>query len=952
MPQQDRTKQRRERAVENTKKRREEALKKKQQPPARATQPQQPQQPARQPTVILPDYTDRAKKLGELIALYLKGSWGWNEGMQMARQYAPNGTTEAELRAAVLHAAKVQGNTGNLAVRALVQPEVLDPRVNISDLPKQSALQNVARGLQAPQRVVTAYATQLAGKKNPRGQYGKESGGKPFPAPQSFAESYASDPTFGSALELAFPDTPRWFRVLLGGALDFVLDPLNLLGAKALGVSKLDDLARGTRAEKILTKPISLIPQPVKNVTGAVGTRVMHPTAAKQVAKQAPKGEKIKSLRELGKVLDDVPVYSFARNVGGDMQTARKVLDDIIQRANEQGIKINRSHNILDFDKYLDEMKQTPKLQFNQSGQLVGTASYSNAIDNILQQDLNNLSLIEAQLRGVNSKAAKELADEVARLQKEITKQSDEWYRLAELVDGRLNQMIFEANKSGNINIFKNDALFDGMWEGARAVYRREIVPRENLINKAIDVWKRTKTIWNPATHTRNFFQNFIYRYITGDVDATDLALLPLAAQDITRLRRFVDDVYKMLGDDNITMQRFQQVVDELVKKYPDLPDLVYTLSFERNLPSLQTRLRQAISGQGSIYLGSDPWKEMAYSITKPADKEQLLRQALTQIMPYYEDTIRAGRLPQETGIPVSQLPRNLWDVLLFLPRRAREIAREAKQNKRSALGAVLERAYQGEDVIPALLMEAVRKRKAIKAQSTAPIIGRTFRMDYSSIPERIGQVNIAALPFFSYQYLAMKGLQQALRRNPERIYNIIVKPIERSTRVTQADDEQGVSQAPRFGFKEREMFPASPTRGIPYSSILPIDPQFAEPFLSLSGWVSRSPLTAIARPFVENRDDSVKLAEQLMKEFTPATFQHLAYAIFGEPQRGIQPVLQHTRGERLLRALGINIQPIDQMRIARQQQRQAEQQRNQPLYEDPATITGIVRRVLRYFGW
>jgi len=147
-------------------------------------------------------------------------------------------------------------------------------------------------------------------------------------------------------------------------------------------------------------------------------------------------------------------------------------------------------------------------------------------------------------------------------------------------------------------------------------------------------------------------------------------------------------------------------------------------------------------------------------------------------------------------------------------------------------------------------------------------------------------------------------------------------------------------------------MFPTSPTRGIPYSSILPIDPQFAEPLFSLSGWVSRSPLTAIARPFVENRDDTVRLVDQLVKEFTPATFQHLAYAILGEPQRGIQPVLQHSRGERLLRALGINIQPIDQMRIARQQQRQAEQQRNQPLYEDPATITGIVQRILRSFGW
>ena len=88
------------------------------------------------------------------------------------------------------------------------------------------------------------------------------------------------------------------------------------------------------------------------------------------------------------------------------------------------------------------------------------------------------------------------------------------------------------------------------------------------------------------------------------------------------------------------------------------------------------------------------------------------------------------------------------------------------------------------------------------------------------------------------------------------------------------------------------------------------------------------------------------------MKEFTPATFQHLAYAILGEPQRGLKPSLQHTRTERIMRALGINIQPIDQMRIARQQQREAERKRNEPLYDDPATITGIVQRILRSFGW
>jgi hypothetical protein len=77
MPQQDTTKQRREQAIKKTKQRREQLLqpKQQQQQPARDTQPnnRNRNQPARQPTVILPDYTERAKKLGELIALYLKG---------------------------------------------------------------------------------------------------------------------------------------------------------------------------------------------------------------------------------------------------------------------------------------------------------------------------------------------------------------------------------------------------------------------------------------------------------------------------------------------------------------------------------------------------------------------------------------------------------------------------------------------------------------------------------------------------------------------------------------------------------------------------------------------------------------------------------------------------------------------------------------------------------------
>jgi hypothetical protein len=925
MPQQDTTKQRRKRAVQNTKKRREQALQKKQQQqaqqPARATQLQpQPQQPARQPTVILPDYTDRAKKLGELIALYLRGNWGWNDGMQMARQYAPAGTTEAELRAAVMHAAKVQGNTGNLAVRALVQPEVVHPEVNISDLPKQSGLQNVARGLQAPLRSVAAGATQLAGKKNPRGQYGKESGGKPFRAPQSFAESYASDPTFGSALELAFPDTPQWFRVLLGGALDLALDPTNIaVGAKPVKtvVSTVGKQVAGTRA-------VRAVAEPVKNVAGAVGTRVMHPTAAGAVAKQVPKGEKAKALSELGKAMEQVPVYSFARNVGADMLDVRTQLDNIIRRANEMGIDVPKSHNILDFEKYVDEIKNIEGFRVVEK------------VDDVLKRDVNQIDQIETQIRAVSS----ELADEVKRLKSEIDERSDAWLRQAERVGSSL---------VANRNIQQSDAIRSAMWEGARAVFRREILPKHNIIYRTIDAWKRTKTIYNLGTHTRNFLQNFLFRYLTGDVDAIDLLRLPTAVRDMIRFRRIIDDIASRGENINI---------DELLERYKDFPNLAYILSYVQSKPSLLRRMQSNQVPERPI----TNVPEWVWLFVGRNNRTAPISEFLSHL-PNPNNTVRAGTLAHEAGIPINQLPRNWGDVLLFPFRQLREIVREARGKQQSVPRKVWDvihntawRAYNAGDVIPALLMETVRRRKALMSNRAFgvfdPAWGSKFRMDYSAVPEAIGIANIALLPFVNYQYFALRGLREALRKNPERVYNIIAKPIERSTRITQADDEQGVSQAPRFGFKEREMFPVSATRGMPYSTVLPIDPQFAEPFISLSAWVSRSPITAIARPFVENRDDIQRMVNQLIREFTPASITHTLYAIMGEPQRGMQPTLQHSRGERLLRALGINIQPIDQMRIAKQQQREAERKRNEPLYDDPATITGIVNRILRYFGW
>jgi hypothetical protein len=753
--------------------------------------------------------------------------------------------------------------------------------------------------------------------KNPRGQYGKESGGKPFPAPQSFAEAYASDPTFGSALELAFPDTPQWFRVLLGGALDLALDPINLLAVKPVKtvVSTVGKQVGSTRA-------VQRVAQPIKDVAGAVGTRVMHPTAAKTVAQQVPRREKVKALSELGSVMEQSHVYSFSRNVGSEMLGLRNKLDDIIRRANEQGINIDKSHNILDFEKYLDAIK----------GASEGVDSTFNKV---LETDVAQLSLMENRIRAVDPK----LADEVSNLRSAIDELSDNWYRQAEEIDEHLAK---------NPNIRDSEPIRSGMWEGARAVYRREILPKRTILNKVIDAWKRSKTIYNLGTQTRNALQNFVFRYLTGDVDVADIARFPQAVRDMMRFRKMVEEI--------ATQGRNADMFSE---RYKDLLDLAFILWYTRNKPSRIKALQQARGGRVYWLSLLPEWWKQDWVFTNRDSVSRGLRWEFLRKPPSPSDTVRTGAGAREQGIPISQLPRNWGDVLLFPFRRFGEIVREARAKQQSLPRTVADvvhntalRAYNAGDVIPAMLMEIVRRRKALTAGKPSLVRNLSLRMDYSTVPETIGALNIALLPFLNYQYFALQGLKQALRRNPERLYNIVVKPIERSTRITQADDEQGVSQAPRFGFAEREMYPISPTHGMPYSTILPIDPQFAEPFLSLSPWVSRSPLLSIARPFVEHRGDTPEIANQLLREFTPASLQHALYALLGEPQRGMQPRLQHTRTERILRALGINIQPIDQMRIARQQQREAERKRNEPLYDDPATITGIVNRILRMFGW
>ena len=972
----ERYKQNREQALKRVQQRKQQQQRTQQQrtqPRTQPAQPQQPQQPAprTQPRMVIPEFTERANKLGDLIALYLKGDWDFNTGMQVARQYAPNGTTEAELRAAVIRAAQAQGKQGNLYIRMLVQPEVVHPQVNISDLPKQGTVQNVLRGLQAPYRMATAGATFLAGQLNPQGVYGRESGGQPFPAPQSFAESYASDPSYGSALELAFPDAPPWLRVLIGGALDFVLDPTNLVASGAatkfvvkpasqmlskpasrIAKTKVGEkISRqvervsqrvSQRAEQVSSKVARAsqqVAQPLKRVAGAVGTRIMHPTAAKTAGEFArqlgmSKTQAQEFVARAGKLLEENPeFYSIPRTMGETMQALRNRLERIYNEARVYQPRLQEPANILDFRDWWNSVMEVAPVS-------VRDPQFSDAsvrfLENITQNAEQYLDVLQNNIQGItNERVRNRLLRELENLKSDLEGIKPVWNRQAELLR---QAVLFVGSTENGIQ------LLPAFQHAGLSVFNSEVKGADSVLRKAIDTWKRTKTVYNLGTHTRNFFQNFIFRYLTGDVDATDIFRVPSTINDMIRLRNLVE-------------QNKPVPIDLDYQFLPEMDTMLNIQNVNRFFPHIQ-QTQGNVGRTGGFY----------YTLDTP---------------------IVVGTLQSEGGIPIRNLPRSWADVAarVLQINRVKQLVRDLSnpETRKQGIGRLIARAfieaYNEGDRTPALLMEAIQRKKQFKKGLIVPprylddeyvsaiarailtmrerqnILDRLyyqsspFRMDYSAVPETIGRLNIALLPFVNYQYFALRGLLKGLRRNPERIYNILGKPIERSTRITQADDEQGVSQSTRFGFAEREMIPIGATRGVPFSSVFPIDPQFAEPILSPASWISRSPLTAIARPFVLNRDDVLGAISGVAREFTPASVIHAWYALMGEPQRGMQPTLQHTRAERILRALGFNIQPLDAMRIAQQQQRTQQQQQREQLRFDPASIADIVKQILRRFG-
>ncbi|GIW61043.1 MAG: hypothetical protein KatS3mg087_2109 [Patescibacteria group bacterium] len=229
------------------------------------------------------------------------------------------------------------------------------------------------------------------------------------------------------------------------------------------------------------------------------------------------------------------------------------------------------------------------------------------------------------------------------------------------------------------------------------------ILGREPRYAPAVKFWKATKTSLNfPAGMVRNFFQNFIYRYITGDIDPSDLGK---TIGRLVKLRPKKDDardyLKRLRTGKGFFKVFFKETLNYLKKLLPRLGITLETFDHLKkqekatdvDIAESVKRLRQAESEEklklwdrlGSIYGSADLLAAaiMALGKAKLEDKNDLFRIAESLVADYSRTPMLIQRLAQWGVIPFGN-----W-VWYAVTGTARGI-----KNDPSRLGKILDAVY------------------------------------------------------------------------------------------------------------------------------------------------------------------------------------------------------------------------------------------------------------------
>jgi hypothetical protein len=395
------------------------------------------------PQVIPPSFTERAKQLANLLASMREfREADYAKQLRLARQYAPAGTGEGEIRAALIEAERARGEREGSFWRQLwnlmVRPESAAP--DKSSDRQVGVLEAIGNVLRTPQRALVAGAlTTLA-----RGRtIGKESG-EPTQV-QDFASAYAADPTYGSLFEAVMPSVPSAVRRGAGVLADIFVDPLNLLAG--LGV-----IGRGAQA----SKPIRVVREVAEKAAEQSGSKV-----ARALTREIPALS----------ALDRPASANLSALLGIDPKKAAESSSPL----RFVGLLM---HSLLDPNVALTAIREA-------RGAERGTR---------LAQVFEDIAAAHELRRRVAGgeqagQAFRAVREQVGRTSGALGKELS-----------RLNQLE-EAGKNPS-------------------TYQR-----------VLSFWKATKTTMNPPSFVRNFFQNFVLRFLEGE----PIGRVPAAVVELIR---------------------------------------------------------------------------------------------------------------------------------------------------------------------------------------------------------------------------------------------------------------------------------------------------------------------------------------------------------------------------------------------------------------------------------
>lgn len=362
--------------------------------------------------------------------------------------------------------------------------------------------------LRTPQRSLVATAL-------PKGKvYGKEAN-KPTTA-QSWSEAYASDPTWGSVLEALFPWLPRPVRQAAGIAGDIALDPLNLLGALGV-IGKGAQAFSATRKASLAARSLSESSVPFVRKAAQTLSRdlpalsFLDRAASENLARwfginPSTASNSNSPLRVLGLALNwllDPSVTGAAIREGKQAQPGQRLSKTFaaLAQARELRRRVAESGPVVSREAVARKhiFRGIPEEALEYARKAVEGLDESHP-------DVQALRRVQERMSKTRKGISYAPSEDVQRVYELAARAG---WAPPETVMPTIKQIASELEREAG-----------SLTEAARAEQHRlqrmaQVEP--DVLDKALSLWKATKTVMNPPSFVRNFLQNFILRYMEGE---------------------------------------------------------------------------------------------------------------------------------------------------------------------------------------------------------------------------------------------------------------------------------------------------------------------------------------------------------------------------------------------------------------------------------------------------